>query len=279
MVTCPKHKGGQESSPSCGISLIDKGKVQAGTVHCFTCGYTRTFDEMVSEVFGREDKGEYGAEWLIRNFYSISAGTRGDLIDCSREPEKVVPKQIVSEFELSQYRYFHPYMYDRGLTDRLIIQFDIGYDKANDKITFPVKDETGDVIFVAKRNVKNHYFDLPKDINKPVYGLWEAMHTTSNCIVICEACFDALSCWAAGIPAVALFGTGSGPQYKLLSASRFREMVLGFDGDEAGDKGKARFIKAIKSKMLADLQVPRGKDINNFNVEQITELFLKRIII
>ena len=47
---CPIHKGGQERKPSCGITknrIItelgngNKKVTEAGTVHCFQCGYTR----------------------------------------------------------------------------------------------------------------------------------------------------------------------------------------------------------------------------------------------
>ena len=46
-ITCPVHKGGCESRPSCDVLLEDKvvGKkiVPAGTVHCFSCGYSASF--------------------------------------------------------------------------------------------------------------------------------------------------------------------------------------------------------------------------------------------
>lgn len=32
--------------------------------------------------------------------------------------------------ELDRYRYIHPYMYKRGMTDDLIEKFDVGYDPA-----------------------------------------------------------------------------------------------------------------------------------------------------
>lgn len=39
-ITCPFHKNGQESHPSCYIFNKKNSKsVVFGTVHCFTCGY------------------------------------------------------------------------------------------------------------------------------------------------------------------------------------------------------------------------------------------------
>ena len=67
-VNCPFHKDGQESKPSCGITTNDIKQgdkiVKAGTVHCFACGYTGSIEEMISKLFGREDFGAFGIEWL-----------------------------------------------------------------------------------------------------------------------------------------------------------------------------------------------------------------------
>ena len=54
-ICCPVHNNGQEKRPSCGISRVDKiingKKIPAGTVHCFTCGYTETLPEMISYIY------------------------------------------------------------------------------------------------------------------------------------------------------------------------------------------------------------------------------------
>ena len=52
MIHCPFHKGGQERRPSCGVKLKGDDKVPAGYVHCFTCGYSAPFTQMISKVFG-----------------------------------------------------------------------------------------------------------------------------------------------------------------------------------------------------------------------------------
>lgn len=54
MCTCPFHGGGKERNPSCGISKAEKtlnGKhYEAGTVHCFTCGYTADLPQFVADM-------------------------------------------------------------------------------------------------------------------------------------------------------------------------------------------------------------------------------------
>ena len=113
MTTCPFHKGGQERKPSFGISKID------GSCHCFACGWAGSLTQMISQVFGYDDDGAYGEKWLSRNFVSLSVETRKPIdLPLSR---KVSRRRIVipafTEAELAKYRYIHPYMYERGLTD------------------------------------------------------------------------------------------------------------------------------------------------------------------
>ena len=67
---------------------------------------------------------------------------------------------------------------------------------------------------------------------------------------IIESQLDALKCWTWGIPAVALFGTGSKKQYQILNKSGIRFYHLAFDGDLAGQHGAKRFIENIKNVWL-----------------------------
>ena len=70
--SCPAHKEGQERTPSCGMSTVPtyKGNKEypAGTVHCFTCGYTATLEEFISYCFGYQDGGILGNRWLKANY-------------------------------------------------------------------------------------------------------------------------------------------------------------------------------------------------------------------
>lgn len=47
---CPFHHNGQERKPSFGILSKQKGNEEAGTCHCFACGWTGSFAEMISNV-------------------------------------------------------------------------------------------------------------------------------------------------------------------------------------------------------------------------------------
>lgn len=291
---CPFHKGGQESKPSCGIVTRDihygNGKVvKAGTVHCFACGYVGTLETMISELFGRNDFGIFGKEWLRKNFTTVEYEERPEIkLDMSRGNKKAPQTfQYVSEDELDTYRYTHPYMYQRKLTDEVIEMFDVGYDKdfvlkGNDGkeshlrcITFPVRDITGGTLFIARRSVDMKFFHYPAGTLKPIYGIYELSKLPEypHEIIVCESIFNCLTCYVYGRPAIALNGTGSDSQLKELKSLPCRKLILGLDPDNAGRKGRKRIRDALSgSKIITELDIPEGKDINDLTRDEFDGL-------
>ena len=268
-VCCPVHKDGKERKPSCGINLDGSNGTAPGTVHCFTCGYVASFKEFVSDCFGYNDGGEYGKRWLLENFVSVEVEKRKNFkLNLSRTKPK---QNYITEEELDSYRYIHPYMYKRHLTDDIIEKFDVGYDEKTQCLTFPVWDEKGRCVFVARRSVKTKFFNYPKEVNKPVYGLNFISHDITQ-VVVCESIINALTCWTWGIPAIALIGTGSFEQYPILQNCHIRKFLLALDPDEAGDKGRARIRKNVKGKMIIDLEIPEGKDVNDLTEDEFVNI-------
>lgn len=268
-ITCPFHSGGHERTPSCEILLEDKGSTPAGTVHCFGCGYRASLVKFIANCLNISYK--QATEWILSvSNYDIIQSTRDiseiELKLDTEDVEEEVPE--VSIDELKQYDYIHPYMFERKLTDDIIKKFDVGYDPKTDSLTFPVYVD-GKCVFVAKRRVKYKRFDLPELKNKPIYGL---DYVTDNEFIICEGVIDALTCWSYGKQAVALFGTASDYQLKVLNSVRQRKLVIGTDGDEAGDKAARRIAKALTNKLVTRLDIPKGKDINDLSKEEFDKL-------
>ena len=276
---CPIHNDGQERRPSCGISTTSKEGAPAGTVHCFTCGYTANLEQMISHCFGYDDEGTFGREWLVKNFLTIAVEDRKEIqLDFGRH-KSINKVSYVSEEELDSYRYYHPYMYKRGLTNEVIEKFDIGYDKhfnLNGRIlrciTFPVRDTDGNTLFIARRCVDTKLFHYPEGVNKPVYGLYEL---PENCpeIIVCESMFNALTCYVYGKPAVALLGLGTEQQYEQLRQLPCRKIIAGFDPDPAGMRATQRLKKALgRTKLVTSYIIPEGKDINDLTEEEFNNL-------
>ena len=274
---CPFHKEGQERKPSFGINK------NTGECHCFGCGWSGTLSEMISNCFGKDDFGVYGNKWLIRNFLSVAVESRPDIdVDfCRRKKITSETKKYISEQELDSYRYTHPYMYKRKLTDEIIDLFDIGYDKSAECITFPNRDINGNCLFIARRSVKTKFFNYPQDVEKPVYGLYECnicaktiKNWFPNEIIICESMLDALTCWVYGKYAVALNGTGNENQFKTLRNMPNRKFILATDMDEAGLKARERIRQSLGNKLVTEYvwDINVAKDINDMNKEYFDSL-------
>lgn len=287
MVCCPFHKNGQEHKPSFGILESD------GTCHCFACGWVGSIQEMISLCFGYNDMGKFGNKWLIKHFVSASVSERPALDLNFDRHKKVLPQQYVTEAELDAYRYIHPYMYERKLTDEIIETFDLGYDKNTSSITFPVRDISGNTLFIARRNVQYKRYEYPPGVKKPLYGLYELSKiwkgeyrcdeipeneikpwVPGGSVIVCEGMFDALTCWVYGKPAVALNGLGNDLQFEQLRRLPVRELILATDMDEAGLRARKRIRDNVPNKLVReykwDLNI--AKDINDMTKEYFDSL-------
>lgn len=287
MVCCPIHNDGQERKPSCGITTkAIKGK-PAGVVHCFACGYVDSLEGMISKLFGYEGT-TFGENWLLQNFVTGDLYERPSLISEERNTLVKPMTNYVTENELAQYRFYHPYMWKRKLTPEIVEKYDIGYQKdykfeyeedgikkylpPQEVLTFPVKDPKGNCLFVSRRSIHGKTFFLPANLEKPVYGIYELPHDCKEA-VICESVFNALTCVAYGRPAVALFGTGDKLQYEILNKLPIRRYILGLDPDSAGEKGCKKLIYNLsRTKILTRLLIPAGKDINDLTYDEFINL-------
>lgn len=287
---CPFHKNGQERKPSFGVN----GEIDR--CHCFSCSWSGTIEEMISELYGYQDEGKFGKRWLIKRFNTIEIETRPNIMEdfkndnntlCSsrynrsnkwsdrilcrktrqvRLSDKTEQKEITEE-ELDKYRYIHPYMSQRGLTDEIIERFDIGYDRERKEITFPVRDIEGRCVFVAGRSTERKFFRLPKGMDKPIYCSHLFRYGTYTRAYITESFLNCLTCWKYNKPAMAMIGTGNQKQYEILNKLPVREYILAFDPDEAGRKATERFRKNVHGKIIKELVYSDNRDINDLQEE------------
>lgn len=303
-VQCPYHGNGQERKPSAGIRKSD------GMFHCFACNEVHSLQEVISYCFGYTDDllGNFGWKWLNKNFSAVEVEERQDVkIDLERnnisnkgsvgnnkldnsDSNKSV---FVSEEELDNYRYYHKYWATRGITDDNIIElFDLGYDSKTDCITFPVRDIDGNCLFVARRNVKTKFFNYPKGVEKPLYGLYELHKTktfmqkqvipyynsdyikqSENELFVCESMIDCILLWQAGHYAVALNGLGSSLQLKQLRELPCRKLILATDNDDAGERARFRIKSNVRNKIITEIEFPDGiKDVGECSEYQIQNI-------
>ena len=278
------------------------------THNCLACGETHSLPEVISYCFGYNDPlGKEGYKWLCKNFLALEVENREDIkIDLARnhitdKGDVLVncnhsKSDGIAEGDLDKYRYVHPYMYERGLNDNIIELFDIGYDRDTDSITFPVRYwgciNFGYCLFVARRTVGGKRFNIPKGIEKPLYGLYELNVLMTQDffddkptaiigfeeIYVCEGVFDCLRLWCNGKVAVAGFGClFSDYQIMLLEGLPTRHLILATDNDKAGRKAREYLKSKIKGKIITEAIIPEGKkdigELTDYEIQHLEEDF------
>jgi DNA primase len=234
MFCCPVHK---ESNPSCGISTK-----YPYVWHCFSCDASGTVYDLVNTVIkGSIAHAEYFIEKLLYfdNGYSkpLSVGLLSQIIE---EIKKTKNYKVISEEEGLRYKgVIHPYLYKRGLSNKVINAYEVGYDKETNSIVFPIRDHLGNIRFLQRRSIHGKKFDNEKGVEKRdiLYGLYYLLKSKKRFkeLYVVESAIDAMSCYMVGLPSVALLGRvfyeAMLPALCLLKVNNIKLLL---DNDKAG---------------------------------------------
>ena len=182
------------------------------------------------------------------------------------------------------------YLYERGFDDCDIEQWMIGYDKATDRIVFPLLDTYKNVIGFNKRVVDKEYHGGDKyknSVNSKIfnkssylYGIHLLDHSYRE-IRITEGSIDVALAKKYGVKnVVATLGTAFTEQHAKVISRMGLTPVLIFDGDEAGNKGLYKALAYFESLGVycKIVRLPQGKDLADIASELKfgTENFLRR---
>lgn len=268
-ITCPYHKGGKESHPSCFVySNRNNDELEYGYFRCFTCGEKGHLYDLVSYCLNIDV--ETAKKWLVNNFSNTFVTKELTLpkIEFVKNAQNYLDESV-----LNQYAFYHPYLEDRGISFETAKKFQVGWNKEHNSITFPVWDRHGRLIGITERYIDEKKFNIPTDMKKPIYLLDFIIEEGHTSVFVCESQINCLTLWEWGYPAIALFGTGSKLQYEILKTSGIRHYYLCFDGDDAGRKGANRFINYMnKDDLITNINMPNGKDVNDLTKEEFEGL-------
>ena len=272
LISCPIHKSGCENNPSCTVAISTETDLEPGFAHCFTCGYSAPLSQLITDVFNEEDVS-FGEEWIKERFGTTLVSSVEYLPEIVLEKPKV-EKTFLDESVLTQYDYYHPYMWYRKLSKEVVDMFRVGYDKHRDAITFPVYDEKHRLVMVTARSVNTKRFWIPPGIQKPIYLLDYIIKNNITKVIVTEGQLDALTAWSYGFPAVATMGCPSDEHIKLLNSCGLRVIITMFDNDAAGENFARRLKKYLRNDIfLLHAKLPEGtKDINDLTKEQFDEV-------
>lgn len=268
MVSCPYHKEGQEHKPSFGIRVRTDADSTMGTCHCFTCGVVKDLSEVVKDLLGSAyDEDEVEARFEIQTSMAretvIQETTRKPLFQLKDK------SSMMSENDLRYFRKYHPYLANRKITEQTAITYDIGYDEKNNHITFPIRDIKRRCLGLGRRAINEKQYIYPIGFTKPLYGVFELPPQIRHLWVV-EGPFNLWSLFQYNKSGVALLGTGTSYQYKLLLGIKCNDYVLALDGDDAGRKGiykLGNFLTENKKKVYVAV-VPDNQDINDMTQQQ-----------
>lgn len=148
------------------------------------------------------------------------------------------------------------YLNDRGITDEIIAQYQLGYDPSNSGwITIPIRNADKEVLFFKK---KKHPFNKEEDPCKFLYEPSGNKATLFNLeiikdtkfVIICEGEMDALLLTAHGIPAVSNTSGSSCFNLDWLKyLSHLEKIIVCYDIDNPGLMGRLKVTDILYNEL------------------------------
>jgi hypothetical protein len=250
---CPFHKGGNEEVPSFFFYVgPTRGKSETGDSFCFTCGRGWHLASLLRNL----KVGYHTIESLRK---SIESGEN------SRQKSKKLnvvdlSLPVLPEMILGAYDFVPLDMVRAGFDEDTLDQFEIGFDRKAQRVTFPIRDHRGALVGVSGRTVideiprykiyKSEFSEIIRgyslDKTKVLWGLdkfyIEAQRVgLSGPVVVCEGFKAALKVVQSGYPyVVAMFGTYLSDEQKVLLGRVANEVVLFLDNNTAGIKASVK---------------------------------------
>ena len=181
----------------------------------------------------------------------------------------------------------------RGFQEETLQHFQIGYVKKislykkngetytlYNRLIFPII-FGGVQVGISLRRIKST--DYPKWSHQPnniemkslLYN-YDSVKEKEN-ITVCEGINDVLAFYEIGVPSVAVFGSHiSEEQYRLLLKTG-ADLILAFDGDNAGEKATKQAIKMFKNKAnLFVIPFEAGEDPGSISREELKSKYENR---
>lgn len=149
------------------------------------------------------------------------------------EPIKLYPEAWLDQFDFP-----HQYWQQRGFSDKTVQRFGLGYDPLTDCVTIPLRDSHGRILGIIRRRLDDtkpkYMFPRGFKSGKDLFGSYLIRHRHHR-LALVEGPLDAIACWDAKIPALALHGARiTDDQVKLLKVLGVHTVVCMTDNDHAG---------------------------------------------
>lgn len=178
--------------------------------------------------------------------------------------------------------WWHPYLERRGIDRQTAAWFGVGYYAGSGflqgRVALPIHDERGYLVGYAGRSMDAHEprYLFPPGFGKSqvVFNLHRALEPAvrqGNCVIVVEGFFDCLKVHQAGYGnVVALMGVSASSRQSELLQTRFRNLVVMLDGDEAGRQGSRALAQRWPAAQVAVVPAGRQPDqLSNSEIRQV----------
>jgi DNA primase len=276
VVTCPFHSDHKEKKPACTVFASKHNDFEEGDYHCFVCNAHGNMVNLVSGCF--EQEVDFGKNWLLERYGNTFVEKELYLPEIDLTHRHRNETDYMNESLLDSLEPHHPYMEKRKLSKEVCERFKVKYDPNTSSLVFPVWDETGKLYMLTRRSVKDKTFIIDSNKEKPIYLMNFVKDNDIPYAIVVESQINALTCLSYDLSAIATFGVGiSGKQFEILNKSNIRHYILAFDGDEAGKRGTAKFLKNIRKDVFVDvLDIPEGLDVNDLDKDTFIKILSKQ---
>lgn len=324
---CPFHS---EKTPSFTVTP------ELQIFHCYGCGKTgnviRFVEEIESYTFP-EAVRVLAEEAGIPVTWANADGAKPTAADTERisilEAHELTAKFYHYLLNNTQYgSAAKDYLRERGLGDKLINQFMIGFapeqwdtlsrflsarnfdpslmekggllsaksdgsgyvDRFRGRIMFPIWDRDGKVTAFAGRIIgegQPKYLNSPETMlftkSRTIYNLHHARPAIrkSKQVVLFEGYMDVIKSWNAGVKnGIATMGTALTEEHCTILARQAEEIVICYDGDDAGQAAAMKSIPMLEGAGLRVMvsMLPKGKDPDEYITEYGPDAYLREVI-
>jgi len=298
-ISCPlaliRHNDSYDWNTSCSVSVSDD---EPSLVRCwsFNCKFKGNLYSMLKLAIEARGNPENLVGLLkkiepLEKFTLESSLARGKklfeakLDEMRRPTTPVFDKDILPEARLQRFRSSIPrYAISRGLTRETCNTWELGFDKENKRLIFPVRRHDGKLVGLTGRilpsaqdaaeaegrSVSKYHNYAGLDKTKYLFG--EHLLRQGEPVILVEGQIDAILTWQnLGIPAVAPLGEGFSVNHvRTISAFEPPVVYIFPDSDNPGRMAAEKFEYALHGRVPMKLMVPpEGMDPGEMTKEEM----------
>lgn len=158
-------------------------------------------------------------------------------------------RKFLPETWLRQFAFDHDYWQKRGISEAAVKRFQLGYDPLNNVLTIPLRNHNGRLVGVITRRLDDgrpkYRYPQGFQMSRHLFASW--LIKDIRRVALVEGSLDAIACWDARVPAVALLGARlTGHQVRLLQTLQVHQVVIMTDNDKVGLEAVTQIHDALR---------------------------------